>query len=542
MYALCDKQRFHQKTLYATYTSQSAFAYTSSDWLQWSGLAVPLAANTTYAYSFGRSSSGSGWENMGNVTGDLYSGGEVALIPTGGGTITTGSSHGFDATFNLGLAIAGHPGVSPITFSPSNTVFAGTPLTATATVTGTDTCTYQWMTDGGSGTLTNIPGATSPTLTLDTLAYAGNTIAVALKVSNTTGSTTVKGSVVVNAASAPVMTADITPMTLTKFSGSTLTLNATFEGTLPITYQWQVNKGSGYVNVPGQTNATLSISNTAATDTGTYSVTAVNSQGQNGSGECSVTIWQVPTTPFTINYQWHSTEGGNDVGYYTGLGITGFGTGTLWNAVEGPSSWSPGTYTCLTGQLDDGSAETGISWQLVTGGSWDWATAPANPILFAGASSYGTQTFTFTLPNGLYNLVLFSCNGTEATTTNGGTIFTINGQPQTALPTQNTKFIQGDTYVVFSQLHVTNQTLTGTWSPVPGKSYGSLNGAQLRFISPAVTLNVTPLANHQFQLDWPTGTLQEATSITGPWTSNGKTSPCVITPSETQKYYRVKLQ
>lgn len=531
-------------TLYSIFTSATNFTYTSSDWVQWTGLSVPLTAGTTYAYSFGRVSSGAGWENMANVTGDLYSGGEVVLIPTAGGALTYGSSHSFDATFVVGLAIAGHPLVSPIAFSPTQTVYAGTPVTASATVSGTGTYTYQWLTDGGNvgGALTNIPGATSATLSINTVPLTGLTVTYGLKVTSASGSTTVKNALVVTAASAPNIVKDIANTSVAKFTGSTLSLTATFDGTLPITYQWQVNKGSGYAIVAGQTNTTLNLTNLAATDTGSYELVAVNSQGQNTSTECSVSVWQVPTTPFTVNFQWYSKEGGNDVGAYSGAGITGFGTGTFWNSVAGPSTWTVGTYSSSTGNLDDGSYDTGISWTLVTGGSWDWSSAPTIPLLDSSASSYGTQTFTFTLPNGMYNLVLFSCNGTESSTTNGGAVFTINGQTQTALPTQDTSFVQGNNYVVFSQLLVTNMTLTGTWSPVVGKSYGSLNGAQLRFVSPAVTLKTTALANNQFKLEWSQGSLLEATNITGPWTANGKTSPYTVSPTETQKYYRVKIQ
>ena len=63
---------------------------------------VRLMPNATYAYSFGKASSTSGWEPMAVAT-NAYAGGEIAIIPTGGGTITTGSSHKFDAVFDIGL-------------------------------------------------------------------------------------------------------------------------------------------------------------------------------------------------------------------------------------------------------------------------------------------------------------------------------------------------------------------------------------------------------------------------------------------------------
>ena len=88
-------------TLLQTYTS-SNITFSDGDWLKWSGVSVWLAPNGTYAYSFGKASSTNGWEPMA-VTTNGFSGGEIAMIPTAGGTITTGSSHKFDAVFDLGL-------------------------------------------------------------------------------------------------------------------------------------------------------------------------------------------------------------------------------------------------------------------------------------------------------------------------------------------------------------------------------------------------------------------------------------------------------
>jgi hypothetical protein len=88
-------------TLLITFSAPNP-GFTDGDWLQWSGLNVPLAANTTYAFSFGIKPSSGGWAAMAVAT-NAYAGGEIALIPSGGGTITTGSSHSFDAVFDLGL-------------------------------------------------------------------------------------------------------------------------------------------------------------------------------------------------------------------------------------------------------------------------------------------------------------------------------------------------------------------------------------------------------------------------------------------------------
>jgi hypothetical protein len=79
--------------------------FTDGDWLQWNGLNVPLATNKAYAFSFGIQPTGGGYAALAVAT-NAYAGGEIAIIPISGGTITTGSSHKFDAVFDLGLRAA----------------------------------------------------------------------------------------------------------------------------------------------------------------------------------------------------------------------------------------------------------------------------------------------------------------------------------------------------------------------------------------------------------------------------------------------------
>jgi len=88
-------------TLLTNFNATSSF--TDGDWIQWSGLDVALTNGTTYAYGFGRTSAGSGWAALGVDGGNVYAGGQVALLPTAGGTITFGSSGNFDAAFDIGL-------------------------------------------------------------------------------------------------------------------------------------------------------------------------------------------------------------------------------------------------------------------------------------------------------------------------------------------------------------------------------------------------------------------------------------------------------
>ncbi|MFZ0826184.1 MAG: hypothetical protein WAO02_02055 [Verrucomicrobiia bacterium] len=97
-------------TLYAVYASETNAVIATNgptadavDWMQWTGISLPLAANTTYAYTFGRLTSGSGYANLANVTGNPYPDGQVCLVPPYGGAISYSSSGTYDATFDLGL-------------------------------------------------------------------------------------------------------------------------------------------------------------------------------------------------------------------------------------------------------------------------------------------------------------------------------------------------------------------------------------------------------------------------------------------------------
>jgi hypothetical protein len=89
-------------TLIQTYTGTASF--TELHWFQWSGLSVPMAANTQYAYTFQRVDRG--YEQMADCGGNPYTGGDICLIPPAGGTINFGNGQGIsDATFDAGLAV-----------------------------------------------------------------------------------------------------------------------------------------------------------------------------------------------------------------------------------------------------------------------------------------------------------------------------------------------------------------------------------------------------------------------------------------------------
>ena len=102
------------------------FVFNDGDWLRWTNLNVSLSANALYAYSFGKMSKAvGGWEALANASGNPYSGGELGMFPVAGGTITFGSSHNYDAAFDVGLASGGPPTAPVVTNLPASAILAG---------------------------------------------------------------------------------------------------------------------------------------------------------------------------------------------------------------------------------------------------------------------------------------------------------------------------------------------------------------------------------------------------------------------------------
>jgi len=174
-------------TLLQTYTSANV-TFNDGDWLQWTNLSISLAANSTYAYSFGKASTSiSSWEALAVATNNLYAGGQIGLFPTIGGAISFGSSQGFDAVFDLGLASATVPSITQLAVSPTNNVVGGMAVTFTASVTGAQPLHFQWQFNNGGG-YANILGSNTNTLALT--AAITNTGSYELVVTNSYGAVT----------------------------------------------------------------------------------------------------------------------------------------------------------------------------------------------------------------------------------------------------------------------------------------------------------------------------------------------------------------
>ncbi len=283
-----------------THATSSAFAH---DWINFSGFGVHLLPNTNYAYVITTSSSPSytGYDDLGVYPGLPYSGGAVCRIPSGGGTVTYYSADNNSACFDINVSLNGYPAAGLPTATPNPVYALSQSLVLQGIASGPAPLSFHWQTDGGSGgALTNIPGATSLNYT-NTPAdlYPGGsdyTINYDLVVANNAGSVTSSVvAVTVHPATAPIITQDTSPTNSAFiYLGGNVTFSAAFDGTQPITYQWFSNTNGSNQAIPGQTNATLTLSGIHATAAGTYQLKAINGQGNTFSTATTLTIVTVP--------------------------------------------------------------------------------------------------------------------------------------------------------------------------------------------------------------------------------------------------------
>ena len=164
----------------------------------------------------------------------------------------SGMLFGFQIVVAPAMPIATVPTISP------NPAYALSPVTLTEVASSLSSMTYQWQTDGGSGgSLTNIPGATASTV-VDYPPDQG--ISYTHQLCLRGGQQLWLGDFFgrhshcqCGLSTHPDQQYDSfdwrsDSFNIYAFAGGTVTLAAAFNGTQPITNQWQVDTGSGFTD------------------------------------------------------------------------------------------------------------------------------------------------------------------------------------------------------------------------------------------------------------------------------------------------------
>jgi hypothetical protein len=203
---------------------------------------------------------------------------------------------------------------------------------------------YQWYTNGVPLSDTNeISGSASNTLTISP-AQLSDAATYQVIVTNQFGSVTSTPVTLSVSAASGSLSFTLQPDSQTNYVGSNTLFTALAAGTPPLGYQWQFDG----TNISGATTNSLSVTNLAYTNAGTYTIVATNASGTNSASAVltvlpappSITTQPTPqvvtlgstavfsvgsggTAPFT--YQWLAGATAlNDVN-----GFYGTGTSTL---------------------------------------------------------------------------------------------------------------------------------------------------------------------------------------------------------------------
>jgi alpha-tubulin suppressor-like RCC1 family protein len=176
----------------------------------------------------------------------------------------------------------------------SLTVNEGANVSFNMSVAGAGPIGIQWQKDGA-----NISGAMDTNFSISTSAPTdvGNYRVI---VSNSAGSvTSVVATLDIN--TFPVVIEQPTSENI--FVGARVVLGANALGALPLTYQWRRDN----VNLVGETNVTLSISQAQSSDAGFYTLVANNSYGSVTSAVATLTViahtfsWPAPGTVVSLD-------------------------------------------------------------------------------------------------------------------------------------------------------------------------------------------------------------------------------------------------
>ncbi len=264
-----------------------------------------------------------------NPTSVSISGTQYRAVLTNGGGST--DSNAATLTVNPGCTTAPSVGTQPT----SVTVTA--PAAATFTVAeGTvpancSAATIQWqVAPSGSTTFSNISGATSATLSVSptTVSESGNQYRAVL--TNGGGSTDSNAATLTvtapPCATAPAITTQPTSVTVTAPNAASFTVaGSTPANCSAPTIQWQSapSGSTTFTDVSGATSATLTISPTATTQSGTeYRAVLTNSAGSTDSNAATLTVNAVASNAPTVTKVTPNSGGSFSLVFITGTNFS----------------------------------------------------------------------------------------------------------------------------------------------------------------------------------------------------------------------------
>ncbi len=244
---------------------------------------VTAGGSAPFSYQWRKYTGGNGSANIPGATSSTYTITNAQPSDTAGYHCEVSNSYGVTWSNTVQLTVNG---VAPTIASQTShqTVSAGANATFSVTAAGTAPFSYQWRKNTGGNASTNIPGATSASLTI-TNAQPTDAAGYYCQVTNSFG-VTWSGTVqltVNGGGSAPAITQQ--PQGQNVAAGNSASFSVTATGSATLTYQWRKDGA----NVSGATSSTYTISNVQNSHAGAYSCVVSNSSGSATSSAAQLT-------------------------------------------------------------------------------------------------------------------------------------------------------------------------------------------------------------------------------------------------------------
>lgn len=156
------------------------------------------------------------------------------------------------------------------------------------TASGTEPLSYQWQKLPSGGSWGNIDGATSSIYTTPTLVAGDDGNQYKCAVSNSCGNVESDAATLTVKTAASIISH---PLGQAKFVGETATFSVTASGSSPLSYQWQINDGSSWVDIDGAQDSSYTTPVLEAADDGNqYRCKVSNDCGEETSNAAILII------------------------------------------------------------------------------------------------------------------------------------------------------------------------------------------------------------------------------------------------------------
>jgi len=277
-----------------------------------------------------------------------------------------------------------------LTSQPTNqTVLEGMTATFSVETASNALLSCQWQFDSGSGftNLTDgggISGSATSSLTIDNVSLE-DVGTYSVIVSNAAGSTNGSATLTVLTGQAPMILS--APSIQTLLPGATATFTVSAAGDEPLSYFWQMD-GTNLTdtgNISGSATSTLTIQNTTASNSGSYSVLITNSFGSVTSTVAMLNLTSVTTSGVALETLYSFTT--NSIGCMPFGGLIQASNGSFYGTASMGGTQGVGTVFQMN---TNGVVKLLYAFPNGTGGNY-----PADGSLPCAALVQGTNGFLY---------------------------------------------------------------------------------------------------------------------------------------------------